>query len=542
MDKQQTGNGQAPKNGRRRPSLYVAAVALICVLVVLILSNLSAILRPFQTLNSILAPITIGLIVAYLANPLLRLFEYKVFFRLKSRRANRALSLFFTYLVIFAMLAGVIWLIVPQVIESVNDLRINGTTYINNIITSLNRIITAIPFLEGNPDNLLSLEKLLNMILRWLNDYSISLIGGIGTVASGIITVLKNILVGFFISLYVLLAKDRLNAGCRRIFRALLSPKKEALLLYYTRQAHRKFGGFFIGKIIDSIIIGLLSGVLFSIFKIPYAMLIAVIVGVTNVIPFFGPFIGAIPSAMIIFIKDPMKALLFCILILAIQQFDGNVLGPLILGESTGISSLGILVSITVASGLFGFAGMLIGVPLFALLTVMAEDYLKYKLHKKGHSVRLRDYYPADAFLLPDDTEEEPKNKKQRFSNWVLSVEREVACKDYTPSIHHSIGRGVRFTLLFTGRLLHILPRKAAQDATGTTVCGAHPDTVENVPILPQEPEPLILPEEPAPDALPFSDPLKEAAPDDTQAPAENESTLPAPATQNNDKQGGNHG
>lgn len=524
MDEQKTENGQDPKNGRRRSPLYVVAVALICVLVVLILSNLPALLHPFQVLNSILAPITIGLVVAYLANPLLRLFEYKVFFRFKNRRANRAFSLFFTYLVIFAMIAGVVWLIVPQMIESVNDLRANGTTYINNIITSLNRIIQAIPFLEGNPDNLLSFEKLLNMVLGWLSDYSSTLIGGIGSFASGMITVLKNILVGFFISLYVLLAKDRLNAGCRRIFRALLPPKKETLLLYYIRKAHRKFGGFFVGKIIDSILIGLLSGLLFSIFKIPYATLIAVIVGVTNIIPFFGPFIGAIPSAMIIFIKDPMKALLFCLLILAIQQFDGNILGPLILGGSTGLSSLGILVAITVTSGLLGFAGMLIGVPLFALLMAILEDYLKYKLHKKGHSVRLRDYYPADAFILPNDTEDEPKSTKQRFAEWVLSVETEAACKDYTPSIHHSIGRGIRFALLYTGRFLHVLPRKETQDVKDTETPDAHPDATESVPILPQEPEPLMLPEGSSDTRTPLcGGPAGEEAPEACEPTGEND-------------------
>lgn len=501
MEEQKSGNEQNPKNGRRKSPLYVIAVALICVLVVLVLTNLSALLRPFKALNSILAPITIGLVVAYLANPLLRLFEYRVFFRLKSRRVNRAFSLLFTYIVIFALIAGVIWLVVPQVIGSINDLRVNGTVYIDNIINSLNRIISAIPFFEGNPENLLSFEKLLNMVMRWLNDYSSNLIGGVGAFASGMLTVLKNILVGFFVSLYVLLAKDRLNAGCRRLFRALLSEPKETLLLYYIRKAHRKFGGFFIGKIIDSILIGLLSGMVFAIFKIPYATLIAVIVGVTNVIPFFGPFIGAIPSAMIIFIKDPMKALLFCILILAIQQFDGNILGPLILGGSTGLSSLGILVAITVASGLFGFAGMLIGVPLFALLLAILDDYLSNKLRKKGHSVRLRDYYPADAFLLPSHSESEPKSAKQRFSEWIRSVETETAGTDYIPSIHHSIGRGFRFVLLRTGRFFRGLPlrlqrknlRRSEDDSSA-----AQTDALENIPILPQEPEPLI-PEEESP-------------------------------------------
>lgn len=361
------GAPQKEKKHRRAP-LYILSVALICLLAVLVLANLPAILNPFQKLNSVFAPITIGLAIAYLANPLLRLFEFRVFYRLKKRRLNRAFSLICTYLVILMMIVGVVWLIVPQIVTSISDLRENGMVYVDNIIESVNRIIRAIPFLEENQENLLTFEKLLNYFLKWIDDYNASVVGFIGSFAGGVITVLKNILVGFFVSVYVLISKDRLNAGCRRIFRALLPKQKETMLLYYIGKAHSKFGGFFIGKIIDSLIIGILSWIVFAIFRIPYAVLVAVIVGVTNVIPFFGPFIGAIPSAMIIFIKDPMKALLFCVLILAIQQFDGNILGPFILGGSTGLSSLGILVSITVASGLLGFAGMLIGVPLFALL------------------------------------------------------------------------------------------------------------------------------------------------------------------------------
>ncbi len=499
---------------RRKAPLYILSVALLCLLIVLILINLPAILKPFKTLNSVFAPITIGLAIAYLANPLLRLFEFRVFCRLKKRRVNRALSLICTYAVILVMIVGVILLIVPQIVNSISDLRDNGMVYVDNIIESINRIIRAIPFLEENPDNLLSFEKLLNYFLKWIDDYNSSMMGFIGSFAGGVITVLKNILVGFFVSVYVLVSKDRLNAGCRRIFRALLPKKKETMLLYYISKAHSKFGGFFIGKIIDSLIIGVLSWIIFAIFKIPYAVLVAVIVGVTNVIPFFGPFIGAIPSAMIIFIKDPMKALLFCVLILAIQQFDGNILGPFILGGSTGLSSLGILVSITVASGLLGFAGMLVGVPLFALLMAMLDDWITLKLHKKGHSARLCDYYPADAFIKPTDPDEQRPSMQERFRTWVLTVETEKAGVDYTPSAWHSIGRFFRRGFLHAGRFFRRLP-KLTETAADTAGAGETVVQEEYVSILPHEPEKPDAAFEPehAPAPEPAEEPTPESAP-----------------------------
>lgn len=517
---------------RRKAPLYILSVALLCLLIVLILINLPAILKPFKTLNSVFAPITIGLAIAYLANPLLRLFEFRVFCRLKKRRVNRALSLICTYAVILVMIVGVILLIVPQIVNSISDLRDNGMVYVDNIIESINRIIRAIPFLEENPDNLLSFEKLLNYFLKWIDDYNSSMMGFIGSFAGGVITVLKNILVGFFVSVYVLVSKDRLNAGCRRIFRALLPKKKETMLLYYISKAHSKFGGFFIGKIIDSLIIGVLSWIIFAIFKIPYAVLVAVIVGVTNVIPFFGPFIGAIPSAMIIFIKDPMKALLFCVLILAIQQFDGNILGPFILGGSTGLSSLGILVSITVASGLLGFAGMLVGVPLFALLMAMLDDWITLKLHKKGHSARLCDYYLADAFIKPTDPDEQRPSMQERFRTWVLTVETEKAGVDYTPSAWHSIGRFFRRGFLHAGRFFRRLP-KLTETAADTAGAGETVVQEEYVSILPHEPEKPDAAFEPehAPAPEPAKEPAPESAPlTDTESTAdqENDGTQPA--------------
>jgi len=445
---------EQPPKRRRNPS-YVIAVALIGILVVLTLANLDAILRPIKALNSILAPVTIGVVLAYIANPFLRFFEHKLSHSMKSRRACRALAMLFSYVILLAILGGIVWLILPNVMDSIRDLQSNGLIYISNLIDSVNNLIRSLPFqLPGvEPGaNFLSLDKLFTFVVDFLAESGTQLIGNIGTIAGGVLTVLKNILVGIFISIYILLSKDYLNAGCRRILRALLKPKSEKLVLRYVRTAHNKFGGFIVGKMADSLMVGLLCGILFTIFKIPYPVLIAVIIGVTDFIPFFGPFIGAIPSALIIFIIDPMKAILFALLILVVQQIDGNLIAPLILGNRTGLSSLWVIIAITVMGGLFGFAGMLIGVPLFALIMTILDDAIKSRLKKKDQPTGLYEYYPADAFIKPTDEERDAETLTMKFVRWVRSVETEEPDED---GKKHTFSRGLRHGFLWIGRFIY---------------------------------------------------------------------------------------
>ncbi|MBQ8356381.1 MAG: AI-2E family transporter [Clostridia bacterium] len=447
----------APK--KPKPTVkHITAFSVLGILIVLTLSNLDAILHPIKSLSSILAPITIGLVLAYIANFILRFFEYKLFNKIKKRTVNRALSMVLTYLVLLLILAGVVWLIVPSVIDSVRDLQVNGMFYVTRVIESINQVLAKIPFIQPEDGtDILNLEKLLNFILEFLGTSGSWIVSNIASIAGSTITVLKNIIVGIFISIYVLLSKERLNAGCRRVFRALLSEKNEKRLLYYLGKAHHKFGGYMIGKLTDSMMVMLVCMLLFSIFKIPYAILIAVIIGVTDIIPFFGPFIGAIPSAIIIFIASPSKAILFVLLILVVQQIDGNLIAPVILGNKTGLSSLGVIVAVTVMGNVFGITGMLIGVPLFALIVTLLDDFIKSRLRAKGHSTDIKEYYPADAFIRPQDESQNTETMTQRFVRWVRSVETEKEGVDYSPSRFHSFGRGIRRGFLCVGRFFQRL-------------------------------------------------------------------------------------
>lgn len=440
----------------KKPKLntrHIIAFALIGILIVLTLSNLHAILSPIKALNSILAPITVGLVLAYILNFFMRFFEYKLFNKIKKRTVNRALSMLFSYLLLLLILAGIIWLIIPSVMDSMRDLQANGLSYVTRVIDSINQIVSKIPFIRPEDGtDFLNLEKLLNFVLDILGTSGSLIVSNLASIAGSTITVLKNITVGIFISIYVLLSKERLNAGCRRIFRALFSEKKEKMLLYYFGKAHKKFGGYMIGKLLDSFMVMLVCMLLFTIFKIPYAILIAVIIGITDIIPFFGPFLGAIPSALIIFIASPSKAILFVLLILVVQQIDGNLIAPVILGNKTGLSSLGVIVAVTVMGSVLGITGMLIGVPLFALILTLLDDWIKYRLKAKGYATDIKEYYPADAFIRPQDESQQSETLTQRIVHWVRTVESEKENIDYTPSLHHSFGRTIRFGCLKIGR------------------------------------------------------------------------------------------
>ena len=451
---EKVGGTPRPEKPKRNPR-NTLILLLAGIFGVLFLANLEAILLPIKNLGSVLTPIIIGLVIAYLCNPILRFCEIKIFYKLR-RTVNRALSMLMAYIFMLLIISGIVLLIVPQVIESINDFRINGMFFLNRLIASANEFLASLPFeLPGGNENVLSLEKLLTLAMELMGDLGSDIIGSIGLVAGSALTVLKNILVGIFVSIYVLLSKDRLKAGCRRIIHALFKESTEKKILYYSAQAHRKFGGFIVGKLVDSLMVGLTAALFFNIFDIPYPTLIAVIIGVTDFIPFFGPFIGAIPSAIIIFIAEPSKAILFVILILVIQQIDGNLLAPLILGDHTGMTSLGVLIAITVMGGVFGIVGMIIGVPLFAVITIMLDDMIKQRLREKGAPTGLYAYYPADAFIKPADEDAPRYTMTQRFMRWVAAVEAETEAPGYKPSRLRYCVNMIRLGFLNIGKFFY---------------------------------------------------------------------------------------
>ncbi len=207
-----------------------------------------------------------------------------------------------------------------------------------------------------------------------------------------VVKAILNFLIGIIVVVYVMTIQDTLLGQCKKVIYALFPAKKGNVIIKTIRKSNDIFGGFVIGKIIDSAIIGVIAYVGCVILQMPSAFLVAFIIGVTNIIPFFGPFIGAIPSVLLVLIQSPIHGLYLTIFILVLQQVDGNIIGPKILGDKTGLASFWVLTSILIAGGLFGFFGMVLGVPVFAVLYYIWQEFVKYRMKKKNLSADTKDY------------------------------------------------------------------------------------------------------------------------------------------------------
>lgn len=357
-----------------------------------------------------LRPITYGLILAYILNPLLNMIEKgfvypcmkKVFKKNTKRLKNsaRVLSIIFTWTIACLLILALVDFVVPEIAKSIESLIASLPEYTNKTLSWGEDILKKNPMIldyleksiSGFSTNLSDVAKRIEDILPNIN----SLILGVSSGLYGMVTAILNIIIGIIVSVYILKDKEKFVAQIKRLFYSTMSFKKANNVIALCRLTHDKFGNFITGKIFDSIIIGILCFIILTIFAIPYTALVSVIVGVTNVIPFFGPFIGAIPSALLILLVDPIKCITFIAIIIVLQQFDGNILGPKILGSTTGVSSFWVMFSILVGSGLFGVWGMVCAVPLFAVIYTLLNDGCHRALKKKGIDYSCETYENID--------------------------------------------------------------------------------------------------------------------------------------------------
>ena len=362
----------------------------------LFLSNFDEVRLRLNSLGKVIQPFVAGFALAYLLNIPASYLEKNFFTRFKFRRM---LSILTSYLLAVLLLAVLLSSVVPQVVQSVVDLVNNSEGYINNLNATALWLSDRFgldqrelePLLISYQDLLRRAASLITAALPQLLDFGMAVGNGLVTALTAVIS-----------SVYMLTSKHALIGQMRRVTYALLSRDKADRVLRISRQANEVFSGFIAGKIIESAIIGVLCFAGMTIFRMQYALLISVVVGVTDVIPFFGPFIGAIPSIMILLIVDPWDALYFGIFVLALQQFDGNILGPKILGDSTGLSPIWVLVAIIVGGGLFGFAGMLLGVPTFAVLYALTREWVTDRLRARGLDEEGRPLPPAEQAEKPE--------------------------------------------------------------------------------------------------------------------------------------------
>ena len=376
-----------------RWGMTVFAIVASSILFFFVVFRMDALVTFFGKIFSILTPIILGAAIAYLLNPLVTVTDKFLFSFCKRCHLPVKLSGFIAMAFSISIWLGLLIagisllfnLIVPELYSSIVKLASDFRGYANTIYEFIN------DHLENNPEILTYVQELLNTltnsVYNWVNNEFILQIQGIMsklTVGiSWVVSLITNIVVSLIVSVYLLVSKKRFIGQVKKLVYVFLKPDTANATLSIFRQINKIFGGFISGKIIDSLIIGILCFIGVSILKMPYPMIISVIVGVTNVIPFFGPYIGAIPSAFLVLLIDPGKCLIFIIFIFLLQQLDGNVIGPTILGDSTGVSPFWIVFSILVGGGLFGFLGMLLGVPTFAVLYYLVKTFSDYHLKKK---------------------------------------------------------------------------------------------------------------------------------------------------------------
>lgn len=375
-------------------TFWVCLAILFTVICVFFFWNYNDFGAYFAKFISVMNPIIYGIVIAYVLNKIMMIYENKVFRFLDKKpgkmRLKRTLSIVCTYVTFIGIIIGFIMLIGPQILAGLTDLRYNIPFYIETVEEWL------LELSEENDtmhDLVFDVFAYVNDLMDKLGDIVADLMPQITAWISGIITFLKDLSIGIILSVYFLAQKEKFMAQGKRFVRAISNEGKYNGTISLMKQIDNSFGGYLVAMGVDSILVMFECLIIFGLCGIPYYPLISFIIGVTNFIPFFGPFIGAIPSAFIIFIADPMKVLLFIVLIVVIQQIDGNIIAPRIIGNHLDLSPAWVVIAVTVMSGFFGFTGMLIGVPLFSVIYTLIDNALAKRLENKNCNTDLIDFY-----------------------------------------------------------------------------------------------------------------------------------------------------
>ena len=401
----------APRIKKRVPKriFFFSSLAIIAIIAFCI-ANADSFVSVFDRTGDVLAPLVIGCVIAYLCNPFLKFYEYVVFRKMGKSNLRRVLSLLLTVLTFFGILAVVIALIVPELIDSIRQLVNNYEYYLNHLLSFVQTIINRfqlnldISDVEKFTAFIIQMfgtaEEAIAKLLSALQGFteSVALFDNIWAFVINLFNTFKNLLLGLFIAFYILSSKEKRKAQFSKFRAAFFNDQQNDKITNVIKLVDTTFGGYIKGLLLDALAVGVVTFLLLSLCKVSeYNLLIAAICAVTNIIPVFGPFIGAIPSGLIVLISNPEKFLLFVMLILVIQQIDGNILCPIIQGNNTGVSSLAVIISITVMGGFFGIVGMIIGVPVFAVIIELVKQTIEQRLLKQGKATDTIDYYPVNA-------------------------------------------------------------------------------------------------------------------------------------------------
>lgn len=386
--------------------LTAVAVIAVCIVFWYCIQYWSEVARVIHMIIGIVAPIIYGAVLAYLTTPIYNRVTKAVKLKLlkvwKDEKhvtgLAKAAGTFVSVSLVLVIVAGLFQMLIPQMIESLMGIRDSFPTYLQNLYAWIQQVLADNPDIEAMV--LSNLQNSVTMAESWLEksftNIDMTRLGefltGVSSSVLSLLVFIKNWLIGLIVMVYLLNIKDTLSAQGKKIIYSCMNLKWANNVIEELRFVNQMFGGFIIGKLVDSLIIGIICFIGTSLMKMPFTLLISVIIGVTNIIPFFGPFIGAIPTGFLVLLVSPVKCIYFLIFILLLQQFDGNILGPKILGNATGLSSFWVMFAILLFGGVMGFAGMVIGVPLFAVLYSVLTEKINHLLKKRGLSVDTNDY------------------------------------------------------------------------------------------------------------------------------------------------------
>lgn len=382
--------------------LTLFTTVLACILVFFLIYRYQGLFDVIGRIMKAGASIIAGLVIAYLLSPLQNYFEKtfreRVLPKMKSKKNAKKISkvvgIIGAILVLLLIIAFLIASIVPSVVNSIMTLA-------DTMPDNINRFLGWVRGLRFGTDEMtLAIQKGITDATTYIENWTVTdllpeaqtYIRQISTGVYSFVRSIFNFIIGIVVAVYAMAVKETLIGQTKKVVFAVFQPKRANMIVEITRQAHRIFGGFITGKILDSFIIGIICYIGCLILRMPNPVLIAAIVGVTNIVPVFGPFIGAVPCVFLILVQSPLHALYFIIFVIALQQVDGNIIGPKILGDSTGLSSFWVMFAILLFGGLYGFMGMLLGVPIMGLIYYLARRLTNYGLAKKGLSVKTEDY------------------------------------------------------------------------------------------------------------------------------------------------------
>ncbi len=394
-------------------SIAAIITGMIIIAFYFMIKNFSGLRAAINTANRVLLPFFIGFVLAFLMNPIMEFFEKrlkKLFLkdeltdekRRKKKHSLRIWSSILALIVLIGLIVLFFYAVTPQIFSSISFI-------VNNIVDQLKSVLDWADGITGqrfhdalmNAKESENIENFLNTVVDYVRQYlnwgeQSEMVAAITSSAMQVGRYIVAFFVGLVAALYILIDKERFKGQTKKIVFGVFSPKIANIIMEVARKARSVFYGFIVGKIIDSLIVGVICYISMLVLNMPYPVLVAVIIGVTNIIPVFGPYIGAVPTVIIIFFMNPTKGIIFLVYIIILQQIDGNFIGPKVLGDSTGLSAFWVLFAITVGGGLFGIIGMLIGVPTMAMIYYIFQRIFNHLAYKRGLPVETESYYKAD--------------------------------------------------------------------------------------------------------------------------------------------------